>query len=179
MRRISKSTTRPKNKQLNKLNKNIMPQTPINPQTYRSRVVTVEDLRQDPTQGESSYLSKVTRYVPGEIIALYIGITGLVPNGFPELLKWLSIAIVLITPLWTLYATHIPGKPLPIFQAIIATISFSLWAIATRGELLLGANSPLYASLFGMLFAFITPMTEWLFFGLRKPAPSPPTPPAT
>ena len=49
--------------------------------TLRPRVMTAQDVKIDPGQAEDTYLGKVSRYIPAEIVAAYIAARGLYGTG--------------------------------------------------------------------------------------------------
>ncbi|SMD08326.1 hypothetical protein [Pedobacter nyackensis] len=94
-----------------------------------------------------SYLAKLIKYIPGEIIAVYTAIIGILNPGNGTQLPdekniyayiIILIVIVLITPIWTYLAVidnpnvvqPPSGKKRAAFHASIATISFLVWLYA-------------------------------------------------
>ena len=73
-------------------------------------------------------------------------------------------ALVVLTPLWTLYATNIPGKPRSWFQAIASTVAFVVWAFTIGGQILFVSwYQPVYGSILLIFSTFVIPLFEKIF----------------
>jgi hypothetical protein len=84
-----------------------------------------------------SYLAKIITYIPTEIIAAYVAISGLIKSLQPVRIQypvfWIVAGILLlITPLWIL-SSHDRGKPRQRGHALAATLAFAAWVFATGG----------------------------------------------
>ena len=77
------------------------------------------------------YLDKVIKYIPGEINLAWLAFTKLVPStNTDRTALWIFfIAFVIVTPLWILRTSHVPGKPPAYLQAAISCGAFIVWAI--------------------------------------------------
>lgn len=134
--------------------------------TLRSRVTTAADVKADPTAKEDSYLAKVVRYIPGEIVAAYLGaynaLRAAVGIPFTGLLWGVVAVLGVLTPLWILYAANDPGKPRPIFQAIAATFAFVVWVFAIPQGPFSGLSwyNSVYGSLALILSTLLIPLVE-------------------
>lgn len=136
--------------------------------TIRSRVVTAADVAADSSLNEDSYAAKVVRYIPGEVVAAYLALSGMVvaAQGIPtNIVLWVITAILfVITPFWILYAANVPGKPRPVFQAVSATLSFIIWVFALGGPF---ASQdwyhPVYGSILLVLATLLMPLLEKIF----------------
>jgi hypothetical protein len=135
--------------------------------TLRSRVTTAADVKADPTTKEDSYLAKVVRYIPGEIVAAYLAAynalkaaEGGIPFG--TVLWIVAIALGVVTPFWTLYAANDPGKPRPYFQAGAATVGFAVWVFAIpQGPFSsIGWYNPVYGFLVLIFSTLVIPIVE-------------------
>ena len=140
----------------------------VNPNTIRSRVVTSAEAAADPNMHEGSSAQKVVRYIPGEVVATYLAISGIVStaSGIPNaIVMWIVTgALVVLTPLWTLYATNIPGKPRPWFQAVASTVAFVVWAFTIAGQILFVSwYQPVYGSILLIFSTFAIPLFEKIF----------------
>ena len=134
--------------------------------TLRSRVTTAVDAAKDPSAKEDSYLAKVVRYIPGEIVAAYLATYNALKAaaGIPfTAVLWGVVAVLgVLTPFWIIYATSDPAKPRPTFQACAATFAFIVWVFAIPE----GPFSDLswYNSVYGflalMLSTFLIPLVE-------------------
>lgn len=86
------------------------------------------------------YLDRIIAYIPTEVIAAYTAISGLLKDetGVSATYKWVLIALVIITPVWTYFAVKDNPKPLiqdqgakqALFHAFIAFFSFIIWVYA-------------------------------------------------
>ncbi len=134
--------------------------------TLRSRVTTAADAATDPSIKEDSYLAKVVRYIPGEIVAAYIAAYNALKaaSGIPfaKMLWGLVVVLGVLTPFWILYATNDPMKPRPTFQAVAATIAFTVWVFAIpEGPFSnLRWYNPVYGFLALIFGTFIIPVVE-------------------
>lgn len=89
-----------------------------------------------------SYLEKVAKLVPSEVIAGYLAMVGFVPSieneGVKPTVLWSIFGLCLIlTPLY-LNSQSEQGRPKNI-HLIVSTIAFVVWAYATTGDKLLPA----------------------------------------
>jgi hypothetical protein len=76
----------------------------------------------------TAYLEKLTKLIPGEIIALYLAIAAFVPKEIVAQSIVAGLAFVL-TPL---YLTNV-AKVKNVMQVIVSTISFAVWVFVTGG----------------------------------------------
>lgn len=79
-------------------------------------------------------VSAVVKMVPIEIIATYEFVDGITPATSPSTALWISIILIIITPLWVLFAAtdRTVGERLPIRQAILSTCAYAIWIIGTQ-----------------------------------------------
>lgn len=92
------------------------------------------------TGGGDGYIDRVLKFIPSEIIALYLGATNVVPPtdpGHPDQQKialWAVAALAaLATPLYLYVTTRQKGEPTAWSQIIISTIAFPVWVYAIGG----------------------------------------------
>jgi hypothetical protein len=90
-----------------------------------------------PHAPEDSWLEKVVKYVPTEIVGAYIAIAAILgePQGMADAQAlWIFFGVLLaLTPTYTLIAAARPGLPRPTLQAVAATIAFVAWVAAMGG----------------------------------------------
>ena len=116
-------------------------------------------------EGGENLPGRIAKYIPAEIVALYLGAKGIVPVGEPDrmtivcIIFWVCLAL---TPIYLAVATREPGKGPLWLQVLLATIAFPIWTLAIGGGCFaLAENRQFIASLILMLVTFI--------FGLIKP----------
>lgn len=82
------------------------------------------------------YIDRLVKYIPTEIIALYLGAINVVPakDSSRILSLWIIAALCLIcTPVYMYYATRKKGKPTLWSQITIGSIAFPIWVFAIGG----------------------------------------------
>jgi hypothetical protein len=132
-------------------------------------VITAADVKADPTVEESSYLAKVVRYIPGEIVAAYLvayNALAAAPGVPLETVLWIVVGVLtVVTPFWILYAAADPAKPRPVFQAVAAMLSFVIWVFALpQSPFAMQAwYQPVYGFLMLLLGTFLMPILEKAF----------------
>lgn len=133
----------------------------------RPRVFTARDVAGDPSVQQDSYLAKVVKYIPGEIVAAFVATEGILSSADvpKEAVMWIVVGLlVVLTPVWTLVATNAPGKPKPIFQAVAATFAFVVWVFALGGPFVFQPwYNPAYGSLALIFATLIIPLAENIF----------------
>jgi len=98
------------------------------------------------TAAADDYLDRLLKYIPAEIVALYLGVTNVVPVTYvpgktpPEkdpgywLALWIILALTAIcTPIYMYFATREEGQPTLWSQIVISSIAFPIWAFAIGG----------------------------------------------
>ena len=133
---------------------------------------------------DDNYLSKLIKYIPAEVQAFYIFISGLISSA-PEseqypYFKFTFIALMIITPAWIYLAISSgndpkPPKNLRIFQAIVAFFAFIIWVYNINMEWTVQffcnkiPNNPIFASILLAFFTLIVPILEKIFVKDPKP----------
>jgi hypothetical protein len=78
------------------------------------------------------FFDRILKYIPADIVAGWVALDGL-SGGLSVTVLWvLFAAIAILAYFWMLKQTHVPGQPPAIKQAIVATISFGVWAFALQ-----------------------------------------------
>jgi len=132
----------------------------------RPRVNTAKDAAADAGITEDSYLTKLVKYIPAEIIAAYVAASRALEAARDEVaygtLLWVVAgALVALTPIWTLYATREPGRPPATFQAAAATVAFACWVFALGGPFeLMPWYRPVYGTLVLVFATLVIPLVE-------------------
>ena len=125
-------------------------------------------------QGDS-YLTRVIKYIPAEIIAIYVIVDGFLKTGkigslrVDQNLYFLIFAGFLVaTPIYTYFATRKPGAPLATGQILISAISFAAWVFALGGPF--ATLKPFYPDNGAIISAILLPAVI-LLAGLIAPKP--------
>lgn len=83
------------------------------------------------------YLSKLVAYIPTEMIAAYVTVSGFIkslPPTLQNLWFWIvSLILLMITPFWIGYAARTRDGAFPVRHAAAATLAFGAWIFATGG----------------------------------------------
>lgn len=84
----------------------------------------------------AGYLEKLTKLIPGEMVALYLAIASFVPK---EVIAQFIVAglVFVLTPLYLLNVAKVKN----IVQIVVSTISFAVWVFVTGGPF---ASMPWY-----------------------------------
>jgi hypothetical protein len=117
----------------------------------RPRVITTEelDLSEKPAPTgpglgtaiaikEDGYFAKVVKYIPSEVVAVYVLLTGLISTLDAEshqaFWEWVVLGCMLpLSFLYMLRATREEAKTTPWIQIVIAPIAMASWAFALGG----------------------------------------------
>jgi hypothetical protein len=85
---------------------------------------------------ENSLLAAVVIWIPVEMITAYKAVMGIVPDSWPSLRFWLTVASILVTPLWIAFATRPEGARIAWRQVLLSPVAFACWAVATQGDVM-------------------------------------------
>lgn len=113
------------------------------------------------SQQADTYLTKLVKYIPAEIIAVYIFISGILKSlEASAALQWVAFALLLVlTPLYMWRVTQDKTKPPAWAQIIIASFSFAVWVFAVGGPFVtLPWYNTLYGSLLVAVYTLVVPM---------------------
>jgi len=102
-----------------------------------SRRVTSTRLHAAAAPSIDGYFDRVLKYIPGEVVAGWVTITGIIAassTGDSAVLLWVLFGVfLLLTAGYTWKLTNVAGQPPAIKQIVIATIAFVVWALALGG----------------------------------------------
>ena len=102
-----------------------------------SRRVASTQLHAAAAPSIDGYFDRVLKYIPGEVVAGWVTITGIiasVSSGDNAVLLWVLFGVfMLLTAAYTWKLTNIAGQPPAVKQIVIATIAFIIWAFALGG----------------------------------------------
>ena len=143
----------------------------------RPTVVTAKDASRNPNVKEDDYFAKIITYIPAEIVAAYVSLRGFVitpeeaieaPDK-PDYYAVIFFGILVLTPIYTFFATREQNKPKPIFHTIVATIAFAFWIFAlgvyfTRFDF----HDFILASIFLVFITLVIPLAERIFLKPTK-----------
>jgi hypothetical protein len=133
------------------------------------RIITRSLQANETTVKADGYPDKLVKYIPADVVAAWLAVTGIVnsDSAMPQkTLLWVLFAIFLVmTALWTLKQTAAKGKPPAKTQTAIATGSFAVWVFALGGPFAtLAFYRPAYGSLvlivYTLFVALIIPSEE-------------------
>jgi hypothetical protein len=119
-----------------------------------------------PTQDD--YLGRLAKYIPAEIVGLYVAMVATAPSSdphYPTILWVIFFVNAILVPIYMIITTsREPGKGILWWQVGLATLAFPVWAFAMGGPFKL---LPWYQGwMASMILMFVT-----VVFGLAKPRP--------
>lgn len=132
----------------------------------RPRVNTARDAAAEAGITEDPYVTKVVKYIPAEIVAAYVAAWRALEAARDQIafgtLSWVvAAALLVLTPIWMLYATREPGRPPARFQAVAATVAFACWVFALGGPFeSFGWYRPVYGTLVLVFATLVIPLAE-------------------
>lgn len=110
--------------------------------------------------GNDDFLGRLAKYIPAEIVGLYVAALGLV-GDLPLYQKAAFFGCLVLTPVYLRFATHDPGKGPLWLQVLLGSIAFPVWALAIGVPFW---SYPPQAASLALLFVTV-------IFGLIKPRP--------
>lgn len=133
------------------------------------RIVTTQLQGSGGPQQIDTYFDRVIKYIPADVVAAWIAVTGLVSGAADvpvDTILWIAFGVsVVFTALWTYKQTQVPDKPPATTQILIATGAFIVWVFALGGPFTeMAFYRPIYGSLLLIFYS--------LFVGLVSPPES-------
>ena len=121
--------------------------------------------------GKDDYLGRLVKYIPAEIVGLYVAAAGFVPkmDNLPDpRIWWVFLACAVATPIYLLFATRDKdqGKGPLWLQVVLATIAFPVWVFALGGPFTLLAWYAANQWVASLVLVFVT-----FIFGMIEPSP--------
>jgi len=111
-----------------------------------------------------SYFDKAVQYIPADIVAAWVAVTGLVSSARDvprQTILWVAFGIgLLVTALWTWKQAAAPGRRPPVTQAIISTGAFAVWVFALGGPFQHVPGQPVYGSLLLILYTLVVALID-------------------
>ena len=137
-----------------------------------ARRINTEPNPANPNDIREDFLGRIVKYVPTEIVGLYLAATRIVPTNITksdtgfwryfderrEVQWWIFGLTLVLTPVYLRWATREDGKGALLMQVIVSTIAFVVWAFAL-GE---PFNRPDFMA--SLILIFVT-----FILGLLKP----------
>ncbi len=127
------------------------------------------------TEVVDTYLDKLIKFIPGDLVAAYIGLDGLMREASvnaPDFLYWVIFgALLVLTPLYVFYRpTTDASVESRRFHMIAATIAFVVWVFALGGPFAVtwpDLYRPIYGSVLLVLTTLTIPVIEKVATKLR------------
>lgn len=119
---------------------------------------------------KDDFLARLVKYIPTEIVGLYVAAAGFVPqqaNNLPDpLLWWVFAGCAVLTPIYLWVVTRDPaqGKGPLWIQIGLGSVAFVVWVFALPGPFVL--LSWYKANIASLVLLFVT-----FAFGLVQPPP--------
>jgi hypothetical protein len=120
-------------------------------------------------KGSDDYLGRLAKYVPAEIVGLYLATAGMIPENLTSKAKCLALWAVFIgsailVPIYFIFATSRGGKK-PLWpQVLLPSIAFPVWVFAIGGPF--SCLDWYHAWIASIVLAFVT-----VAAGLYQPSP--------
>jgi hypothetical protein len=87
------------------------------------------------TPTRDDFLTRLIKYIPAEIVGLYVAVRGAVPHeADPAVLWWLALGAWVLVPVYFWVATTRGGTPPMILQIVFASLAFPVWVFAIGGS---------------------------------------------
>ena len=111
-----------------------------------------------------TYFDKVVKYIPADIVAAWVAVTGLISSArdIPrQTILWVAFGIGLIlTAWWTWKQAALPGRRPPATQAIVSTGAFAVWVFALGGPFQHVPGREVYGSLLLILYTLVVALID-------------------
>ncbi len=114
------------------------------------------------TETPSSYLDRLMKMLPAEVLSLYLVGSGIIPNDAPRgvLLGWFLICLagVIALRIWGTSDKQI-GLPVDWWHVVISTVAFIIWVYTIGGPFkLYGIHVEYLGSLLVLVWTFFVPL---------------------
>ena len=132
-----------------------------------------------------SYAEKLIKYIPADILAAYVAITGITASNDPPLwLSWGIFGVLLaLTPLYVCFVKTQPAGFVTskMFHWLTACLAFTSWCFALGGPFAQTFDwyQPYLGSVVLILTTLIIPVLEGQFYPCNPSSTPPAVPPAT
>ena len=133
-------------------------------------VVTAAAVVHARTHGVDSYAARLIKYIPSEIIAVYLTLRSMIMSSEPQChsdMYWAYWAIfifgVIVTPIymWKIQRRLTPGKIVNKGVVLVSTGAFIAWTIGSAWPFeLCDWYQPVYGGMFLIVYTFLMPLFE-------------------
>jgi hypothetical protein len=114
------------------------------------------------------FLGRLVKYIPAELVGLYIAARGVIPKTAEPTVFWtVALATWVFVPVYFWFVTTRNGRKPLYVQILLATIAFPIWVFAIGGDPV--ASCPWYVT--HQYLASIILMFATVAFGLIQPPP--------
>jgi hypothetical protein len=126
------------------------------------RIITSQLHAAGATVPIDGYFDKLLKYIPADINAGWVAVTGLLaglakPNN--TLLWVLFFVFIVLTAAWTYKQTQQQGLPSATKQIIISTLAFVVWIFALGGPFaLMGWYNPVFGAILLVIYTLVVPL---------------------
>jgi hypothetical protein len=87
-----------------------------------------------PPATPDDFLARLVKYIPAEIVGLYLAVRGFIPADQPPSFFWVIAGVSwILVPIYFWIATTRGGTPPMKLQILLATIAFPIWVFAVGG----------------------------------------------
>jgi len=117
---------------------------------------------------KEDYLGRLLKYIPAELVGLYLAARGVVPESTSDYDKtlWVVAALTwILVPIYMYVVTTRGGQHALVWQIVLATVAFPVWVFATGGHPVVSIAWYAQHEFIGSLvLMFVT-----VIFGLKEP----------
>lgn len=112
-----------------------------------------------PMPEEDEYTSRLLKFIPAEVVAVYLALDGVVKaaaSQLPHKTLWVVFLVLLIaTPLYLWRVAKVTKKA----QLVVSTVSFAVWVFTLGGPFAgLSWYQPAYGAMLLPLYTFLIPV---------------------
>lgn len=136
--------------------------TVVPPAPYATYIPGPAPTPPQPVLTPDDYLTRVVKYIPAEIVAVFVTVRGIIDlvADSSTFLYWIVFGfLVIMTVVYSWKSSTVKGLPPAYTQVVVSTVSFVIWVFAL-GEPFssLGWYRPIYGSLLLILYTLIPPL---------------------
>jgi hypothetical protein len=83
---------------------------------------------------EDTFLTAILTWIPVEVIVVYKFVMGIIPTGFSSWRLWLTVIVIVLTPVWIAFATKPENRKIAWRQVILSPFAFVCWVAALQED---------------------------------------------